>query len=144
MALVPMISHQAGGSPEYFQSEILAEGARLYPRLAGLGEVCYVDINGNDVCTPDGVSKPGVWDTILAQISSWSKTGQDILKAENLPRGVLTQTAPGQFTYVQPSGTQPSLPVSTTGFQATASSGFGMVVIGGAALLVLFMMMRKK
>jgi len=81
---------------------------------------------------------------ISEQVGSWSKTGQDILRSESLPRGVYTQTGPGgtTTTYVQPAGTSQNV-FGATGASATASPGIGLVVIGGAALLLVFMLAKR-
>jgi len=79
------------------------------------------------------------------QIGSWSKTGQTILTSESLPRGVYQQTGPGgTITYTQPSGSQQNI-FGATGGQvgATASPGMGLVLVGGAALLLVFLLARR-
>jgi hypothetical protein len=82
---------------------------------------------------------------IADQIASWSKTGQDILKAENLPRGVYTQTGPyGTTTYIQPAGTSQNVFAATGGtLAAQASPGMGLILLGGAALLLVFLLARR-
>jgi len=75
---------------------------------------------------------------ISEQIGSWSTTGQKILVGQNIPRGVY-QTGPGGTTIVQPEG----IPISQTGISAQASPGFGIVVLGGAALLLVFLLARR-
>jgi hypothetical protein len=92
-----------------------------------------------------GVGGLGIdWGQLIAtQTQSWSSTIQDILKGKNLPRGVYTQTGPGgTTTYVQPTGTQANI-FGATATGATANSGMGIVLIGGAALLLVFMLARK-
>jgi len=95
---------------------------------------------------PPEPSAPGFnWSSFLAQqAAGWSRTAQNILGQRNIPRGVLQQTAPGVFTYVQPEGSQVTLPVGTAGFSASASPGIGIILIGGAALLLVFMLARKR
>jgi len=92
-----------------------------------------------------GVGGLGIdWGQLIStQVSGWSSTLQDVLKGRNLPRGVYTQTGPsGTTTYVQPAGTQANIfGASATG--ATASSGVGIVLVGGAALLLVFMLARR-
>ncbi len=92
-----------------------------------------------------GVGGLGIdWGQLIAtQTQSWSSTIQDILKSKNLPRGVYTQTGPsGTTTYVQPAASQANIfGASATG--ATASSGVGIVLIGGAALLLVFILAKR-
>ncbi len=91
-------------------------------------------------------TSPGVWDWIAQMASGWSKTGQDILRQQNIARGVYTQTGPGgvQTTYVQPEGTSQNIFGATGGqFGAQASPGFGLVLIGGAALVLVFMLAKR-
>lgn len=118
-----------------------------YQRPSPLGDLC-VDAAGNEVACGEssgGPSNGGFWDTISNLVNTWSTTGQKILTAQNLPRGVYTQTGPGgTVTYVQPSGSNVTLPVGAGTLQASANTGFGMVLIAGAAVLVLFMLMRRK
>jgi hypothetical protein len=79
------------------------------------------------------------WSTLIGeQIASWSKTGQQILQQQNIARGVYT-TGPGGTTIVQPEGV--AVPSGTANLQA--SPGFGVVLIGGAALLLVFMLARR-
>lgn len=79
------------------------------------------------------------WGKFIAeQVGSWSKTGQDILRSENLPRGIY-QTGPGGTTIIQPEGV--AVPSGTANLQA--SPGFGVVLIGGAALLLVFMLAKR-
>jgi len=75
---------------------------------------------------------------ISEQIGSWSQTGQQILIGQNIPRGVY-QTGPGGTTIVQPEG----MPVPTGTASLQASPGFGIVLVGGAALLLVFMLARR-
>ncbi len=95
-------------------------------------------------CRPAGVGELGFdWGAFISeQVGSWSKTGQNILTSQNIPRGVYT-SGPGGTTYVQPEGSQVTLPVGAGSFQAQASPGFGIVLVGGAALLLVFMLARK-
>ena len=95
---------------------------------------------------PPAPATPGFdWSSFLAQqAAGWSRTAQNILGQRETPRGVLTQTAPGVFTYVQPEGSSVTLPVSTAGFSASASPGVGIILIGGAAVFLLFMLARKR
>ena len=72
------------------------------------------------------------------QIGSWSKTGQSILIGQNIPRGVY-QTGPGGTTIVQPEG----IPVPSGTANLQASPGFGIVLLGGAALLLVFMLAKR-
>lgn len=98
-------------------------------------------------CRPAGVGDLGFdWGAFLQeQIGSWSKTGQNILTSQNLPRGVYSQTGPsGTTTYVQPSGTSQNIFGASGGqYAATASPGMGIVLIGGAALLLVFMLAKR-
>jgi hypothetical protein len=74
-------------------------------------------------------------------------TVEDIFKAKNTVRGVLTQTSPGVFQYVQPEGSTTTLPVTTSAVSsvtASASSGTAMILIGGAALILVFMLAKGK
>ena len=99
------------------------------PTCPGLGELGELGVD---------------WGQMIAdQISSWGKTGQQILLGENIPRGVYTQTGPGgTTTYVQPAGTSQNIFGAGAG-TATASSGMGLVLVGGAALLLVFLLARK-
>jgi hypothetical protein len=86
------------------------------------------------------------WGTFIADQSKiWSTTAQNILTQKNLARGVYTQTGPGgTTTYVQPAGTQQNIFGATGGqVSATASPGMGIVLIGGAALLLVFMLAKR-
>ena len=75
---------------------------------------------------------------ISEQVGSWSKTGQNILTSQNIPRGVY-QTGPGGTTIVQPEG----VPITSGAANLQASPGVGLIVLGGAALLLVFMLARK-
>lgn len=84
-------------------------------------------------------------------ISGGVKTVEDIFKAQNVTRGVYTATGPGgqQVTYVQPEGTSQNVFAATQtgvsgGVTATGTPNLGMIVIGGAALLLVFMLARKR
>ena len=107
-------------------------------RCSGLGQDEY-----GVVYTYPGM--PGAPETSWWQqlISGGVKTAEQIALAKTQTKGVLTQTAPGVFTYVQPEGTAVTLPVGTTGFQAAATPGFGLVLVGGAALLGLLLLLRR-
>jgi hypothetical protein len=75
-------------------------------------------------------------------------TVQDIFKAKNTVRGVLTQTSPGVFQYVQPTGSNVTLPVNVSpagalGVNASASSGMGMILLAGAGVFLVFMLAKK-
>jgi hypothetical protein len=72
-------------------------------------------------------------------------TVEDIFKAKNTVRGVLTQTSPGVFQYVQPEGSSVTLPVTTSSTSSLTASGSstGLILMGGAALLLVFLVARK-
>ena len=114
--------------------------------LSGLGQ--DIDLSSYKVPSDYGAPAAGsdTWGWLQNLISGGVKTSSRSNSGQNIPRGVYTQTGPGgvQTTYVQPEGSATTLPVGTGTFQAQASSGFGLVLVGGAALLVLFMMMRRK
>ena len=83
-------------------------------------------------------------------ISGIAKTGENVLTAKNTVRGVYTSTGPGgqTTTYVQPEGTSQNIfsgsqTSSQTGVAASGAPNLGMIVIGGAALLLVFMLARK-
>ena len=100
-------------------------------------------------CTPVGVGELGFdWGAFISeQVGSWSKTGQNILTSQNLPRGVYQQTTPGGggITYVQPAGTSQNIFGATGGaVSAQASPGIGIILIGGAALLLVFMLAKGR
>lgn len=111
---------------------------RRGPCVPGMGDLrglAFVD-----PAVTDGGVAPTWWQNI---ISGAFKTTENILTAKTQTKGVLTQTAPGVFTYVQPEGSQVTLPVGTIGVSATASSGMTMLMIGGAALVLVFVLSRK-
>lgn len=75
-------------------------------------------------------------------------TVQDIFKAKNTVRGVLTQTSPGVFQYVQPTGSNVTLPVNVSpagslGVNASGNSGMGMILLAGAGLFLVYMLAKK-
>jgi hypothetical protein len=88
------------------------------------------------------------WGAFIADQSKiWSTTAQNILTQRNLARGVYTKTEPGgTTTYVQPEGTQQNI-FSAIGGQmgvtGTASAGMGLVVVGGAALWLVFKLAKR-
>ncbi len=83
------------------------------------------------------------WGWLTDVIGSWSKTGQQILLNENVVRGVYTDAKTGQ-TYVQPAGNTSNIFSAVGGsVSGTASPGLGLVLIGGGALLLVFMLARK-
>jgi hypothetical protein len=95
----------------------------------------------------------GLGDTTAAAAAPWWQTiiggavttVEDILKAKNTVRGVLTQTSPGVFQYVQPTGSQVTLPVGTSQVvSATGSSGMGMILLAGAGIFLVFMLAKGK
>ena len=94
----------------------------------------------------ENASGGGFWDILAQQITGWSKTGQDILRSGSLPRGVYQQTGPtGTITYVQPAESQQDIFGATGGtVTAQAGAGVGLIVIGGAALLLVFMLAKKR
>lgn len=74
-------------------------------------------------------------------------TVEDIFKAKNTVRGVLTQTSPGVFQYVQPTGSTTTLPVTTStvgSLTASGSSGMGMILLAGSGLFLVFMLAKGK
>jgi hypothetical protein len=101
-------------------------------------------------CSGPGIGELGFdWGTFISdQVSGWSKAGQNILTSQNQTKGIYTQTGPqGTITYVQPAGTSQNIfGASSTGITGTAttSSGMGIVLIGGAALLLVFMLAKGK
>lgn len=104
-------------------------------------ETWEAEVAGQQTAPSGGID----WRTLLAQqAASWSRTAQGILQQRNMPRGVLTQSGPDVFTYVQPEGSQVTLPVGTARFSASASPGIGIILIGGAAVLLVFMLARRK
>ena len=90
-------------------------------------------------------SGSGFWDFLAKQIGGWSTTGQQILQQRNIARGVYTKTTPsGQVVYVQPEGTgQNIFQAVEGGVQAQGSSGMGLILVGGAALLLVFMLAKR-
>jgi hypothetical protein len=74
-------------------------------------------------------------------------TVEDIFKAKNVVRGVLTQTSPGVFQYVQPTGSNVTLPISQSpvgSLTASGSSGMGMILLAGAGVFLVFMLAKGK
>lgn len=74
-------------------------------------------------------------------------TVEDILKSRNVVRGVLTQTSPGVFQYVQPEGSGVTLPVGVSpvgSLSAAGSSGMGMILLAGAGIFLVFMLAKGK
>lgn len=113
-----------------------------------MGDVC-IEVDDTGACTAWGASPSSSPSWLQNLISGAFKTTENILTAKTQTKGVLTQTAPGVFTYVQPEGSKVTLPVNvspagTLGVNASASSGMGLVLVGGAALLVVFMMAKGK
>jgi hypothetical protein len=82
-------------------------------------------------------------------ISGVAKTGENILTAKNTVRGVYTATGPGgqTVTYVQPAGNPTNIfgasQTSVLGGVTGTSSSMGLILVGGAALLLVFMMAKK-
>lgn len=108
--------------------------------LAGLGQDEYGVV---DTYPGYPGAAPTSWWKDL--ISGAVKTVEGIATAKTETKGVLTQTSPGVFRYVQPEGTNVTLPVGTGTFGlAPASSGMGMFLVAGVGVLVLFMMMKRK
>ena len=117
--------------------------------LSGLGQV---DLSEYKI--PEQYNFPstepaggGFWGTIQDLVKSWSTTGQQILTAQNIPRGVYSYRDPttGALTqYVQPKGSTATLPVGGANLQGQANTGFGMMLVAGVGVLVLFMMMKRK
>jgi hypothetical protein len=135
-------------------------GAERERGMGLLAAVCAaVDETGNctsylpeytGVAVP-AVATPSAGNWLENLISGVAKTGENILTQQNLARGVYTSTGPGgqTTTYVQPAGTSQNVFAATqTGVAGNvAASGIpnlGMIVIGGAALLLVFMLARKK
>jgi hypothetical protein len=111
--------------------------------MLGCYPPCGLGQSGEVAQENTAASGKGFWDILSEQIAGWSKTGQNILTQQNIARGVLTQTSPGVFTYVQPAGSQVTLPVGTVGVSAQGSPGMGLVLLGGAALLLVFMLAKR-
>jgi len=127
----------------------VASASQYQEAQAGLGEIDLSEykIPEQYNLPPAYPSGGGFWNTVQDLVKSWSTTGQQILTAQNIPRGVYSYRDPrtGALTqYVQPEGSTVTLPVGGGTFQAQANTGFGMVLVAGAAALVLFMMMRRK
>jgi hypothetical protein len=87
-------------------------------------------------------------------ISGGAATAEQIAVAQNLPTGVYTSTGPGgaSTTYVQPAGsTQNIFSASQTGVTGTLgttatgtlSGSGGMILMAGAAILLVFMMTQR-
>ena len=125
--------------------------------MHGMGAVCaQTDDSGNCISyLPEYVApttpaaKPFDWSAWTANlIGGAAKTTEGILTAQNQTKGVYTQTnKDGTITYVQPAGNTGNIfTASSTGITGTgtANSGMGMILIAGAAMLVLFMMMGRK
>lgn len=124
-------------------------GCRSRRGMRGLGDVC-TEVDDTGACTWWAPS-PAPVTTQPSASTSWLqnliggavKTGENILTAKNQTRGILTQTAPGVFTYVQPEGSQVTLPVGTIGLPP-ASGSMGLVLVAGVGVLVVFMLMKGK
>ena len=74
-------------------------------------------------------------------------TVQDIFRAKNTVRGVLTQTSPGVFQYVQPTGSNVTLPITQSqvgSLTASGNSGMGMILLAGAGVFLVFMLAKGK
>jgi hypothetical protein len=85
------------------------------------------------------------WSWLQNVIGGAVNTAETILKNQNVVRGVLTQTSPGVYQYVQPAGSQVTLPIGASQVvSASASPGMGIVLVGGAALLLVFMLAKGK
>lgn len=129
---------QPGVAAGYSASGPLAEGQGFYPGLGQMDEYGVV----NTYPGMPGADSSSWWQNL---ISGAVKTVEGIATAKTQTKGVLTQTSPGVFTYVQPEGSNVTLPVSAGTFGlAPADSGTGMLLIAGVGVLVLFMMMRRK
>ena len=143
MALISTDCQPAGDGSQsvaagYSASGPLAEGQGFYPGLGQMDEYGVV----NTYPGMPGSDSSSWWKDL---ISGAVKTVEGIATAKTQTKGVLTQTSPGVFTYVQPEGSSTTLPVGTGTFGLSpASSGMGMYLVAGAAVLVLFMMMRRK
>lgn len=127
--------------------------------LKGLGDsVCMaVDDAGNctqyaAAATPTAMPAASTgfnWDSWVASlVGGAAKTAETVITAKNQTKGVYTQTSPtGTVTYVQPEGNTSNIfGASSTGITGTAttSSSMGMILIGGAALLLVFMLAKGK
>jgi hypothetical protein len=114
--------------------------------MLGLRGCTAMDANG--VCTvftPD--TAPAFdWSAWTAGlIGGATKTVEGILTAKNQTKGILTQTAPGVYTYVQPEGSQVTLPIGTSQVvSATGSTGMGMILLAGAGVFLVFMLAKGK
>lgn len=124
--------------------------------MGNLGVCLQYDESGN--CTISEMDTPATptpaastgfnWDSWVASlIGGAAKTTEGILTAQNQTKGVYTQTGPnGTITYVQPSGNAANIfGASSTGItgSATGSSSMGLILVGGAALLLVFLVARK-
>ena len=89
-------------------------------------------------------SEPNWWQNLITGAAG---TAEEVLLQRNLARGVYSKTTPqGTVTYVQPAGTSQNVfGASDTGITgaASASPGVGLVVLGGAALILVFMMVKR-
>jgi hypothetical protein len=128
-----------------------------------MGQVCLAIDPYTGDCTEYESSRSGgvgplqtVFPASQSSVPTWLQnilgnafgTAEKVLVAKTQTKGILTQTAPGQFTYVQPEGSQVTLPVNVSpagqiGVNAAASPGMGLVLVGGVALVVLLMMMKR-
>jgi hypothetical protein len=97
----------------------------------------------------------GLGDTAATTTDSWwqklisgaATTAENILTAKNQTTGVYTKNADGSVTYVQPAGnTSNVFSASSTGVtgSATGTSSMGLILVGGAALLMVFLLAKGK
>lgn len=111
------------------------------PSCQGVGEYSstYPGMPGTDSPTTNW------WQSL---ITGAAETAENVLMQRNLAKGVYTKTTPqGTVTYVQPAGTNANVfGASDTGISGTASAspGMGIVLIGGAALLLVFMLAKGR
>ena len=118
--------------------------------MSGVDDYAVYNVYGDAVPASPAVVSPGFdWSAWTANlIGGAAKTAEGILTAQNQTKGVYTQTnKDGTITYVQPAGNTGNIfTASSTGItgSGTANSGMGMILIAGAAMLVLFMMMGRK
>jgi hypothetical protein len=118
-------------------------------KKVALGQVDPTGEGGWDYGPASGGTQPasggGIWDWIGKTALSWSQTGQKILLAQNVPT-TYTRTGPGgTIQYTQQGGQVPIFGASDVSGQLSgqASSGTGMILVAGAALLLVVMLARK-
>ena len=116
----------------------------------GLGAGCGL---GQDWSGATGLPGNGGGSAAVPAWQNWIgdafKTVENILTAKTQTKGVLTQTSPGVFTYVQPEGSKVTLPVNvspagTLGVSAVTTPGMGLVLVGGAVLVLVLVMAKRK